>query len=196
MILVEEKGERGEHLLVIRQTDHAYLAGFFAREWGNEKFSRPEPNGPFCLAVAEHDNGWSDWELQPTLDPKTHLPHSFMSIPTETHIALYQRGIERLVKVDHYAGLMAVMHAAELYDRARATMPGYSAKVSGRLQYERRADSIAQGERANGQWRRRGKSATNVVTQTHRTSAYFPGEKLADDCSKTRKKANSKESYQ
>jgi len=128
MILVEEKGERGEHLLVIRQTDHAYLAGFFAREWGNERFSRPEPNGPFCLAVAEHDNGWSDWELQPTLDPKTHLPHSFMSIPTETHIALYQRGIERLVKVDHYAGLMAVMHAAELYDRARATMPGYSAK--------------------------------------------------------------------
>ena len=128
MILVEEKGERGEHLLVIRQTDHAYLAGFFAKEWGNEKFGRPEPNGPFCLAVAEHDNGWSDWELQPTLDPKTHLPYSFMSIPTDTHITLYQRGIERLVKVDHYAGLLAVMHAAELYDRGRATMPGYSAK--------------------------------------------------------------------
>src|SRR6516164_8590630 len=128
MILVEERTALGESLLVIRQTDHAFLAAFFAREWGNERFSKPQPNVSFCLAVAEHDNGWSDWELQPTLDPKTHLPHSFMSIPTETHIALYQRGIERLVKVDHYAGLMAVMHAAELYDRARATMPGYSAK--------------------------------------------------------------------
>lgn len=128
MILVEEKGGRGEHLLVIRQTDHAFLAAFFAREWGNERFSKPQPNVSFCLAVAEHDNGWTDWELQPTLDPKTHLPYSFMSIPTETHIAIYKQGIERLVKVDHYAGLLAVMHASELYDRARATMPGYSAK--------------------------------------------------------------------
>jgi Protein of unknown function (DUF3891) len=128
MILVEERSGRGEHLLVIRQSDHAFLAGFFAREWGNEKFTKPQPNGSFCLAVAEHDNGWSDWELQPTLDPKTHLPFSFMSIPTEAHISLYQRGIERLVKADHYAGLLVTMHAAELYDRARATMPGYSAK--------------------------------------------------------------------
>ena len=128
MILVEEKSARGEHLLVIRQTDHAVLAGFLAKEWGNERFTKPEPSGSFCLAVGEHDNGWSDWELNPTLDPKTHLPYSFMSIPTETHIAIYQRGIERLVKVDHYAGLLAAMHASELYDKARATMPGYSAK--------------------------------------------------------------------
>ena len=128
MIVVEEKGARSESLLVIRQTDHAFLAAFFAREWGNEKFSKPQPNVSFCLAVAEHDNGWSDWELQPTLDAKTHLPYSFMSIPTETHIAIYQHGIERLVKVDYYAGLLAALHASELYDRARATMPGYSAK--------------------------------------------------------------------
>jgi hypothetical protein len=128
MILVEEKSERDPQLLVIRQTDHAFLAGFFAREWGNEQFSKPEPNVSFCLAVAEHDNGWSDWELQSELDPKTRLPFSFMSILTATHIALYQKGIERLVKVDHYAALLASIHASGLYDRARATIPGFSAK--------------------------------------------------------------------
>ena len=128
MILVDEKGERDPQLLVIRQTDHAFLAGFFAREWGNERFSKPQPNSSFTLAVAEHDNGWGEWELQPELDPKTHMPYSFMSIPTATHIALYQKGIERLVKVDHYAGLLASLHAAGLYDRGRATMPGFSAK--------------------------------------------------------------------
>ena len=128
MILLEEKGERDSQLLVIRQTDHAFLAGFFAREWGNERFTKPQPNASFCMAVAEHDNGWSEWELQPQLDPKTHLPYSFMSIPTAMHIALYQRGIERLVRVDHYAGLLGSMHASALYDRARATMPGFSAK--------------------------------------------------------------------
>jgi Protein of unknown function (DUF3891) len=120
--------EQGDQLLLIRQTDHAFLAGFFAKEWGNEEFARPEPFGSFCLAVAEHDNGWSEWELQPTLDAKSRTPNTFMSIPTEEHIALYQRGIERLVKVDHYAALLVSMHCAGLYDRARATMPGYSAK--------------------------------------------------------------------
>jgi hypothetical protein len=120
--------EQGDQLLLIRQTDHAFLAGFFAKEWGSEEFSRPEPFESFCLAVAEHDNGWSEWELQPTLDAKSRTPNTFMSIPTEEHIALYQRGIERLVKVDHYAALLVSMHCAGLYDRARATMPGYSAK--------------------------------------------------------------------
>ncbi len=113
---------------MIRQTDHAFLAGYFAKEWGNEEFPRPEPFESFCLAVSEHDNGWSEWELQPTLDAKSRTPHSFMSIPTDEHIALYQRGIERLVKVDHYAALLVSMHCVGLYDRARATMPGFSAK--------------------------------------------------------------------
>jgi len=128
MILVDEKGQRDPQLLVIRQTDHAFLAGFFAREWGNDRFSKPQPNPSFTLAVSEHDNGWGEWELQPELDPRTRMPYSFMSIPTATHIALYQKGIERLVKVDHYAGLLASLHAAGLYDRTRATMPGFSAK--------------------------------------------------------------------
>ena len=128
MILVDEKGQRDPQLLVIRQTDHAFLAGFFAREWGNDRFSKPQPNPSFTLAVSEHDNGWGEWELQPELDPRTRMPFSFMSIPTATHIALYQKGIERLVKVDHYAGLLASLHAAGLYDRTRATMPGFSAK--------------------------------------------------------------------
>lgn len=120
--------EQGDELLLIRQTDHAFLAGFFAKEWGNEEFPKPEPFESFCLAAAEHDNGWSEWEVQPTLDAKARTPYSFMSIPTDEHIALYQRGIERLVKVDHYAALLVSMHCAGLYDRARATMPGFSAK--------------------------------------------------------------------
>src|SRR5262249_40089419 len=44
MILVEERTALGESLLVIRQTDHAFLAAFFAREWGNERFSKPQPS--------------------------------------------------------------------------------------------------------------------------------------------------------
>jgi hypothetical protein len=51
-----------------------------------------------------------------------------MTVPTEEHIVLYQRGIERAVRADLYAGMLIVGHCMNLYDRARATMPGYSAK--------------------------------------------------------------------
>jgi hypothetical protein len=120
--------EHGDQLILIRQTDHAMLAGFFARALGNKLFSRPEPFESFCLAAAEHDNGWNEWELLPQIDSKTFTPYNFMSIPTEEHIALYQRGIERVVRADRYAGLLVSMHCAGLYDRTRATMPGFSAK--------------------------------------------------------------------
>jgi hypothetical protein len=122
--------ERVDHVLAIRQTDHAMLAGFLAREWGNAAFARPELFESFCLAAREHDNGWAEWEMTPQLDPKTRLPYTFMSIPTEEHLALYQRGIERVVEVDPYAGLLVSMHCARLYDRVQATQPGFSAKYT------------------------------------------------------------------
>jgi hypothetical protein len=124
MILHEQDNE----IVIIRQTDHALLSGFFAREWGNELFTRPEPFESFRLAAAEHDNGWREWELLPQVDRATFLPYSFMSIPTEEHITLYQQGLERILKVDHYAALLVSLHCAGLYDRTRATMPGFSAK--------------------------------------------------------------------
>ena len=120
--------EQGDQLILIRQTDHALLAGFLARALGNKVFSRPEPFESFCLAAAEHDNGWSEWEMLPELDLKAFAPYNFMSIPTEEHIALYQRGIERVVRADRYAGLLVSMHCTGLYDRTRATIPGFSAK--------------------------------------------------------------------
>ncbi|MGA2419089.1 MAG: DUF3891 family protein [Candidatus Acidiferrum sp.] len=120
--------EQGEQFVVIRQTDHATLAGFFARELGNENFTRPEPNDAFRMAAAEHDNGWTEWELNSQIDFATFTPYTFMSIPTAQHIEIYKRGIDRVVQADQYAGLLTTMHVAGLYDRARATIPGFSAK--------------------------------------------------------------------
>jgi Protein of unknown function (DUF3891) len=120
--------QQADPMVVIRQTDHAFLSGFFAREWGNDRFIRPEPFASFCLAAAEHDNGWQEWELAPGVDPRTFTPYSFMTVPTPEHIFMYQRGIDRVIKVDRYAGLLVVNHCMALYDRSRATMPGYSAK--------------------------------------------------------------------
>jgi hypothetical protein len=134
--------DQGDHLVVIRQTDHAVLSGFFARELGNELFVRPAPAESFRLAATEHDNGWSEWELLARIDPVNFLPYSFMSIPTAEHMALYQRGIERVVKADRYAGLLVSLHCAGLYDRTRATIPGYSAKYIKSLEAEQVNDFL------------------------------------------------------
>jgi hypothetical protein len=120
--------DQGNHLVLIRQTDHAMLAGFLARHLGNDFFRRPEPSSSFCLAAAEHDNGWTEWEMCPEVDAVTFMPYSFVSIPTAEHMELYRRGIERVVKADRYAGLLVSLHCACLYDRSRGTLPGYSAK--------------------------------------------------------------------
>src|SRR5260370_28216641 len=116
--------EQGDELVLIRQTDHAVLSGFLAREWGNELFKRSEPFESVRLAAPEHDNGWREWELQPQIDPKTRLPYSFMSLPTAAHIALYQRGLERVVKSHRYAGVLVSLHVSQVYARARAAIPG------------------------------------------------------------------------
>ena len=106
--------EQGDQLLLIRQTDHAFLAGFLAKEWGNDEFPRPEPFESFCLAVGEHDNGWAEWELQPSLDEKSRMPYSFMSVPTDEHIGLYQRGIEHTVLAQYLLDFLSHTEDADL----------------------------------------------------------------------------------
>lgn len=49
-------------LLCIRQTSHALMAAAFCRHWGNADFAPPAPYEPVLLAIAQHDNGWTEWE--------------------------------------------------------------------------------------------------------------------------------------
>jgi Protein of unknown function (DUF3891) len=135
--------QQGDQLLVIRQTDHALLSGYFAREWGNERFARPQLFDSFCLAAREHDNGWTEWELAPQIDPKTGLPYSFMSIPTGEHMALYARGIERVAQVDRYAGLLVNLHCARLYESGHERLPGFAARYV-KSDEERMVDDFVQ----------------------------------------------------
>jgi len=53
----------------------------FAREWGNELFQRPEPLN-LSGWRRRHDNGCANGTAA-DIDPKTRLPYSFMSLPTE-----------------------------------------------------------------------------------------------------------------
>jgi hypothetical protein len=111
MIVQPQDGQ----LLLIRQTDHAVLAGLLAEHWGNADFARPSPREAVIAAAAHHDDGWLLWEAAPRIDPSTRRPYQFTAMPIAEHIAFYRAGIERVLALAPYAGLLTVMHLAGLY---------------------------------------------------------------------------------
>jgi hypothetical protein len=108
------RDDRG--VLAIGQPSHAWISGQLARAWGNARFGAVEPYEEVCLAAEQHDIGMAAWDLEPTLNPDTGLPHSFIEMPLETHVALWTAGPRRLLAQSRYATLLASMHGARLYE--------------------------------------------------------------------------------
>ncbi len=109
--------EDGDGVLAIGQASHAWISGQLARAWGNERFGAVEPYEAVCLAAEQHDVGMARWDLRPTLNLDTGLPHSFLEMPLRTHIELWSAGPERLLSQSRYAALLVSMHGWRLYRR-------------------------------------------------------------------------------
>lgn len=101
---------RSDGLVLIDQLDHAALAGIFAGHWGNDDFAAPEPLEAVVLAASRHDEGWRDWDESVRYDAVTQRPLYFLDVAIEDYVELYARGIERIVSIDRYAGLLVSMH--------------------------------------------------------------------------------------
>jgi len=111
MIVRPQDGE----LILIKQVDHSLLSGEFARHWGNEMFARAEPFESVVLASARHDEGWREEDDKPLYDAATKRPVHFRTIDVRAHVPLYRQGIERIIALDPYAGLLVSMHGTGIY---------------------------------------------------------------------------------
>lgn len=107
----------GRGVLAIGQASHAWLSGQLARAWGNTAFPAPAPREEVCLAAEQHDIGMSAWDLEPTLNRRTGLPHSFLEMPLATHLELWSEAPLRLITQSRYAALLVSMHGSRLYRR-------------------------------------------------------------------------------
>ena len=77
------KCQVGSELWCIAQPDHAAVSGYLAAHWGNDEFARPGSFAPFpeperlraetIFAIAEHDNGWWEWEADPQRDRRAEI---------------------------------------------------------------------------------------------------------------------------
>jgi hypothetical protein len=106
----------GDAVIAIGQPSHAWISGQLARAWGNERFGAVEPWEEVCLAAEQHDAGMTDWDLAPTLNAGTGLPHSFVEMPLEDHVELWSHAHERVLPQSRYAALLVSMHGTALYE--------------------------------------------------------------------------------
>ena len=111
----------GDSWIAIGQPAHAWLSGQLARAWGNERFGEVEPWEEVCLAAEQHDVGMAGWERQPTLNPRTGLPRSFMELELEVHLAIWSAAAALVVPQSRYAALLVSLHGTSLYDRRDLT---------------------------------------------------------------------------
>ena len=122
------KTTRDGQVWLITQPAHAELSGQMAAHWGNEEFAVP---GYFAasadserlrqevvLAVAEHDNGWWEWEADPPLSADDGLPQGLGEVVANPVAGMerWRLGIPRLAERHPYASLLIGDHAHWLYE--------------------------------------------------------------------------------
>jgi hypothetical protein len=96
----------------VAQPAHAFISGQLARAWAGELHPRDE----VCLAAEQHDMPWLEWERDPSYDPRTGYPHTFMSLDMPAKLALWADGPDALVAQSRYAALLVSMHGSRLYE--------------------------------------------------------------------------------
>jgi hypothetical protein len=113
-------------VLLILQTDHSRIAGLLAAHWGNEQFARLRPYASMVLAAQEHDSGWWDWEIKPSVNehgyPSDYIG-SIKHLGQGVWLDLYRRAIERLATRDAYAAYFVSMHGEALLTQGMGLLP-------------------------------------------------------------------------
>jgi hypothetical protein len=116
----------GSFLVLVLQTDHSRIAGLLAAHWGNDNFASLNPYASMVLAAQEHDSGWWDWEIKPTLNEQGYPSDYIGSIKhlgQGVWLNLYRRAIERLAARDLYAAYYVSMHGEALLTRGMGLLP-------------------------------------------------------------------------
>jgi hypothetical protein len=116
MILRDE----GETFLLITQPDHARLAEQIVAAVRTEPALESD-RAAILMAVREHDNGWTEVDAEPTVEPGTGRPRDFISGPAPLKYEIWLRGITRSAKMNPRVGALIAEHALTVYGYRRGT---------------------------------------------------------------------------
>lgn len=115
------KRSAGDRFRLVTQPDHAALSGYLAAHWGNESFrplglwdslSEPETvRREIVFGIAQHDNGWWEWETDPEIDPQDGLPLDFLQGDAGEGFERWKRGAARFEHDHPFASVLINRHA-------------------------------------------------------------------------------------
>ena len=105
-----------DKLILITQPDHAHLARRIM-ERSPALAARPRRDA-ILRAIGEHDNGWTEEDAAPIVEPATGAIADFVHIAVDVRHRVWPRGIERLA-ADPWAAALVAQHAITIYDRFR-----------------------------------------------------------------------------
>lgn len=140
MVVREEPGG----IVCIGQPSHAWMSGQLARAWGNERFGAVAPWEEVCLGAEQHDVGWQERDLEPTLAPAGGRPRSFMQWDPEVSLEMWLSAPRRVVSQSRYAALLVSLHGHALY--AREDLSRRPADVAARVRAYLEAQRALQAE--------------------------------------------------
>jgi Protein of unknown function (DUF3891) len=101
---------------LITQPDHAHLARRIMEHC--VPLAAAPRREAILHAIAEHDNGWTEEDAAPTVNPVTGRVTDFVSAPLSVRHSVWPRAIARLAD-DPWAAALVAQHAITVYDRFR-----------------------------------------------------------------------------
>ncbi len=103
--------------ILFTQRDHAVLSGALMARWGNDMFASLTAHAEVLFGIAEHDNGWDEWEQAPEIHVESGYPLHFTELTSEAYGAIWRRGVERHRTRHPYAALLIALHTENLARR-------------------------------------------------------------------------------
>lgn len=116
----------------IYQRAHALLAAKLITYWREEE--RPDRWTETLNAVAQHDNGWQEWEGGDFLN-EDGTPRSFLETPMDHVIIQAARVVIRAWHQSLWVGLMVSSHISYLHEPKRGRDPELDAILDEQLQF-------------------------------------------------------------
>jgi hypothetical protein len=119
--------DRDDRAWFVTQPHHAEVAGYLAAHWGNEVFARPGHFAPApdperlraetVFGIAQHDNGWWEWDAAPRLAEANGLPLGLRDAIKDVHEGMkkWRLGVPRFQERHPYGALLISGHAFWLH---------------------------------------------------------------------------------
>jgi len=105
MIRREIEFDGGEKLwLLVSQVGHAHISGQLTKHL-KEHFSHE-----VVEAIAHHDDGWTEWEAAPKINSQSGAPYSFLEMPINDAIVIWDNSINAARQFGPLAGFIVAGH--------------------------------------------------------------------------------------